>query len=47
MTEVEETCNHGKKIWANYGDGKVRHLSSDGIPLMQICTNYNVKVKKD
>lgn len=43
MKTLKETCNHGKKIWGNYGDGKVRHIAADGKPTMQLCDNYETE----
>lgn len=32
-----QTCKHGKGVWKNYGDGKVRHFDKNGKPMMDIC----------
>lgn len=32
-----QKCKHGKKVWKNYGDGKVRHFNSMNYPTMDIC----------
>lgn len=42
MLKIKEICKHGKRVWGNYGDGKVRHFDKNGHPLMDICDKYEV-----
>lgn len=32
-----QICKHGKGVWKNFGDGKVRHFNSMNYPTMEIC----------
>lgn len=42
MERIEDKCEHGKLVWANFGDGIVRHFHDSGYPLMEICDKYKV-----
>jgi hypothetical protein len=43
MKKLKDKCNHGKRVWGNYGDGKVRHMTNDGREQFDICDDYELK----
>ncbi len=44
MANLKKICKHGKRVWGNYGDGKVRHFADDQkTPLMDICEDFELE----
>ena len=40
-------CNHGRKLWWNYGDGKPRHFTEDGKNTEMIICNDPGKASEE